>query len=378
MRKLALYIHIPFCKQKCFYCDFNSFAGKEGLVERYVEALIKEIKMNSCLKDEYEVSSIYIGGGTPSYIESHYIGEILETVFSSYVVDRNAEITIEVNPGTVNRDKLKAYYNFGINRISFGVQSANNEILKGIGRIHTYEEFKNNYLEAREIGFNNISVDLIFGLPKQSLNIWEKTLNEILLLNPEHISAYSLKVEEGTAFFVMQKKDRLELPSDEVERDMYYLLKHKLNEGGYNHYEISNFAKKDFNSKHNIAYWKRQDYLGVGSNSASCINNVRFSNEEKIEKYIELINNGETPVVYKEELNEEDIFVEKIILGLRLLTGINEKEILAEQFEEKIEKFIKSKKELIKIGLIEQNGDIIKLTDRGLDLANQVFIKFME
>jgi len=378
MRKLALYIHIPFCKQKCFYCDFNSFAGKEGLVERYVEALIKEIKMNSCLKDEYEVSSIYIGGGTPSYIESHYIGEILETVFSSYVVDRNVEITIEVNPGTVNRDKLKAYYDFGINRISFGVQSANNEILKGIGRIHTYEEVKKNYLEAREIGFNNISVDLIFGLPKQSLNIWEKTIDEILLLKPEHISAYSLKVEEGTAFFVMQKKDRLELPSDEVEREMYYLLKDILKDNGYNHYEISNFAKKDFNSKHNIAYWKRQDYLGVGSNSASCINNVRFSNEEKIEKYIELINNGETPVVYKEELNEEDIFVEKIILGLRLLTGINEKEILAEQFEEKIEKFIKSKKELIKIGLIEQNGDIIKLTDRGLDLANQVFIKFME
>lgn len=378
MKKLALYIHIPFCKQKCFYCDFKSFAGKEVFVEKYVEALIKEIKHNSELKNEYEISSIYIGGGTPSYIESDYIGRILDTVYSNYAISKEAEITIEINPGTVNKEKLQSYYNFGINRISFGVQSTHDKILKNIGRIHTYEEFRKNFLEAREIGFNNISVDLIFGLPEQDLILWEKTLIDILELKPEHISAYSLKVEEGTAFYIKQAKGNLELPAEETEREMYYLLKNILKDNGYIHYEISNFAKEGYESKHNIAYWERQDYLGVGSNSASCVKNVRFSNEENIEKYINLINNQETTVVEKDELDEEQIFIEQIILGLRLLKGINEKEILLNQPEDRINKFIKTKEELIKIGLIEENCGIITLTDKGLDLANQVFVKFME
>ena len=378
MKKLALYIHIPFCKQKCLYCDFNSYAGKEVLVEKYVEALIKEIKDNSYLKSDYEVTSIYIGGGTPSYIDSKYIGEILETIHLQYSVNIGAEITIEINPGTVNREKLRDYYNFGINRISFGVQSTKDNVLKNIGRIHTYEEFKNNYLQAREMGFNNISVDLIFGLPKQDVEVWKETLKDVLLLNPEHISAYALKVEEGTPFFTMQSKGQLELPNEENEREMYYVLKNILKENGYNHYEISNFSKNGYESKHNIAYWERQDYLGVGSNSASCIENIRFSNEEKIEKYIELINKNESPIVYKEILKEEDIFSEEIILGLRMLKGINEKEILENQPEERKDKFLKNKEYLLKNELIEEKHDIIRLTDKGLDLANQVFIKFME
>jgi len=258
------------------------------------------------------------------------------------------------------------------------VQSANDEILKKIGRIHSFSEFKNNYLEARQIGFKNISVDLIFGLPNQNLEIWKETIEEILLLNPEHISAYSLKVEEGTPFYIMQSKGNLELPTEDIEREMYYLLKDMLRENKYEQYEISNFAKQGYESKHNIAYWERQDYLGVGSNSASCIENVRFSNEENIEKYIELVNKNESPIVYKEELDEEQIFIEQIILGLRMLKGINERDILLNQPNEKIEKFIKIKEELIKIGLIGENHGIIKLTDRGLDLANQVFVRFME
>jgi len=378
MKKLALYIHIPFCKQKCFYCDFKSFAGKEVLVEKYVDALTKEIKKNHELKNEYEISSIYIGGGTPSYIESDYIGQILDFVYSNYNVNEDAEITIEINPGTVNKEKLQAYYNFGINRISFGVQSTNNEILKNIGRIHTYEEFKKNFLEAREIGFTNISVDLIFGLPGQDLTLWEKTLIDILELKPEHISAYSLKVEEGTPFYLKQIKGCLELPTEENEREMYYLLKDILKHNGYIQYEISNFAKEGYESRHNIAYWERQDYLGVGSNSASCIDNVRFSNEESIEKYIELINKNELPIISEEELSEEDIFTEKIILGLRMLKGINSAEILNNQSQERVNNFIKNKEYLLKNGLIEENCGIITLTDKGLDLANQVFVKFME
>jgi len=378
MKKLALYIHFPFCKQKCYYCDFKSFANKETYVESYINALCKEIEMYHYLNEKYEISSIYLGGGTPSYIDSKNIIKVLSIVRENYNIAHNSEITIEINPGTLNKEKLQDYYSSGINRISFGVQSTNDEILKRIGRIHSYKEFVENYKLAREIGFNNISVDLIFGLPEQNIEIWNKTLEDIIKLNPEHISAYSLKIEEGTPFYAMQSKGSLELPSEEIEREMYYLLKERLKKNGYEQYEISNFSKSGYESKHNIAYWERQDYLGVGSNSASCIENKRFSNEENLEKYIEIINKNELPVVYEEELNEEDIFMEEIILGLRMLKGINATEILKNQPRERIENFLKNKENLLKNGLIEENRDIIKLTDRGLDLANQVFVKFME
>lgn len=378
MKKLALYIHFPFCKQKCYYCDFKSFANKEMYVDSYINALCKEIEKYNYLNDEYKVASIYLGGGTPSYIDSKNIVKVLNIVRENYSINKNAEITIEINPGTVDKENLQSYYDAGINRVSFGLQSTNNEMLKRIGRIHNYNEFIQNYKLAREIGFNNISVDLIFGLPEQSMKIWNETIEDIINLKPEHISAYSLKVEEGTPFYAMQSKGDLELPSEEVEREMYYRLKDILKKNGYEQYEISNFAKKGYESKHNIAYWQRQDYLGVGSNSASCIENKRFSNEENIEKYIDIINKDELPVVYEEILNEEEIFVEEIILGLRMLKGINTTEILKNQLQERIDKFIKNKENLLKSGLIEEERDIIRLTDRGLDLANQVFVKFME
>lgn len=378
MKKLALYVHIPFCKQKCYYCDFNSFANMEQHIDRYIEALCKEIKNNSDLRENYEITSIYFGGGTPSYIESKNIGKVLETIKSNYNINNNVEITIEINPGTVDKNKLKDYYNFGINRISFGVQSTNDEMLSRIGRIHNYKEFLDNFYQAREIGFSNISVDLIFGLPNQDLKMWSDTLEDILKLSPEHISSYSLKVEENTVFGDWQNKGELDLPTEEDEREQYYLLKEKLKDNGYLHYEISNFAKPGYESKHNLAYWERQDYLGVGSNSASCINNVRFSNEENIENYIRLIFEDLSPITFKEVLDEEQVFIEKIILGLRLSKGINEKEILKSQTQDKINRFVKNKKELLKIGLIEEKNDSLVLTKKGLDLANQVFIKFME
>lgn len=378
MKKLALYIHFPFCKQKCYYCDFKSFANKEMYIDSYINALCKEIEMYKYLNKEYEITSIYLGGGTPSHIESKNIIKVLKTVKENYNIIHNAEITIEINPGTVNKSKLKDYYNVGINRISFGVQSTNDDMLKRIGRIHTYAEFVENYKLVREMGFNNLSIDLIFGLPEQNIEMWNKTLEDIVKLNPEHISAYSLKVEEGTPFYAMQAKGNLKLPAEEAEREMYYLLKDTLTKNGYSQYEISNFSKEGYESKHNIAYWERQDYLGVGSNSASCIENKRFSNEENIEKYINIINKNEFPIVYEEILNEEDIFVEEIILGLRMLKGIKNKEILANQPQERIDNFLKNKESLLKNGLIEENCDIIRLTDRGLDLANQVFVKFME
>lgn len=378
MKKLALYIHFPFCKQKCYYCDFKSFANKEMYVDSYINALCKEIEKYNYLNKEYEITSIYLGGGTPSHIDSKNIVKVLDIVRENYAINKNAEITIEINPGTVDKEKLQSYYDAGINRISFGLQSTNDEMLKRIGRIHSYNDFVENYNVAREIGFNNISVDLIFGLPEQNTEIWNKTLEDIINLKSEHISAYSLKVEEGTPFYTMQSKGKLELPSEDTEREMYYVLKDTLKKNGYEQYEISNFAKKGYESKHNIAYWERQDYLGVGSNSASCIENKRFSNEENIEKYIEIINKNEFPVMYEETLSEEDIFVEEIILGLRMLKGINAIEILKNQPQERIDNFLRNKEKLLKNGLIEEKRDIIKLTDRGLDLANQVFVKFME
>ena len=294
------------------------------------------------------------------------------------MVDDDIEFTIEVNPGTVNENKFDIYKKIGINRISFGVQSSFDDMLKSIGRIHTYNEFLNNYKLAREKGFNNISVDLIFGLPNQTISMWEKTLDEILKLKPNHISCYSLKVEENTPFFKLQKEGKLILPSEEVEREMYHLCINKLRDNGYNQYEISNFSLPGFESKHNLVYWKRKDYLGLGLNAASCIENTRFSNEVDINKYIDKINNNENVVIFNEELDEKEILKEKIMLNLRLNEGLNLNEILVKLNKDEQENFLTNVNYLMDLGLISKEENKIKLTVKGIDVSNQIFIKLME
>lgn len=287
-KDIGIYIHIPFCKQKCYYCDFVSFANKEELFKEYVEAVIKEIEAKNIQK--YSIKTIYIGGGTPSILDSKYIGKILEKLKPN--IKENAEITIEINPGTVTKQKLEDYITFGINRISIGLQSSSNRLLKQIGRIHTFEEFLNAYNTAKQVGFKNINVDLMLGLPNQSLETLKKTVEEVTKLAPNHISIYSLILEEGTKLEEMVKNKELEMIDEDLERRMYWETKKMLEEKGYIHYEISNFAKPKYESRHNLDCWNGQEYIGIGASAHSYLEKTRYSNIEDIEKYIENINLG--------------------------------------------------------------------------------------
>lgn len=367
MKKLAIYVHIPFCKQKCKYCDFTSFSGCEDKVRIYVNSLLREIEWYSKKTKEYIVTSVYFGGGTPSFIDANFIEEIFCSIKNNYNLDSMVESTIEANPETVDIEKLRKYCKIGFNRISFGVQSFSDKLLKEIGRIHTVSDAINGFFMAREAGFNNISLDLMFGLPNQTVEDVDNTLNEFIKLNPEHISTYSLKVEANTIFGKMQRDGKLVLPSDDDERNMYYLIKDKLKQAGYEHYEISNFGKSGFTSRHNTAYWIRQDYLGFGLGASSCFNEVRFKNTDNLDKYMESF---EKNIEETEVLSQDVINSERIILGLRMLEGISREYIVSEKWNNSVNK-------LIKYGLLEENEKRIKLTDRGLDLANQVFVEFI-
>lgn len=368
MKKLALYVHIPFCKQKCKYCDFNSFfLNDEVKIERYILALCSQIEYYADKSSEFEVTSVYFGGGTPSFINEKYIEQIINKIREKYNMAGNPEITIEANPGTVTLEKLKKYRSFGINRLSFGVQTLNDKLLKSIGRVHTAKCAVDGFNMARKAGFSNISLDIMFGLPGQELKDVEDTLNRFIELNPEHISAYSLKIEDNTEFGRLFKKGKLVLPSENEEREMYYLVKSKLKEHGYNQYEISNFSKPGFEAIHNTAYWERQDYLGFGISAASCFNEVRFCNTENIDSYIDKPINNFYEV---EELTEDEISSERIFLGLRMLKGISKDLFIRDEWKKLVDDFIDS-------GLLKEENGTVSLTDRGLDLANRVFMEFV-
>ena len=319
MKKIGIYVHIPFCKQKCAYCDFISFSGKQRLIPNYIDALEKEIKNCNIIRENYEVETIYFGGGTPSFIESKYIVSILNILKQKFNIKENAEITIEVNPGTVQKEKLADYIKCGINRISIGLQSTKSEILKLVGRIHSYKQFLEVYSLAREVGLKNINVDLMIGLPVQTLQDVELDLNRVIKLNPEHISVYSLIVEEGTKIEERIKNGELYLPSEEVERKMYWKVKNTLEQNGYKHYEISNFAKPGFESKHNLACWNQEEYIGFGLAAHSYFNNERYSNGHTFERYFEWSQNGR---VIHEKQKKEDKMKEYMLLGLRKIEGV--------------------------------------------------------
>ena len=267
-KSLSLYIHIPFCKQKCFYCDFPSYARLEDLKEDYVKALCKEIKDKA---SKYKIKSIFIGGGTPSYLNEDEIEQVLSEI-SKLDLEDNMEFTMECNPGTLTEEKLRVMLKGGVNRISMGLQAVQNSLLKEIGRIHTFKVFEENYNLARKVGFKNINVDLMFGLPNQSVEEWEESLRKIASLEPEHISAYSLIIEEDTGFYKLWENNKLLLPNEEEERIMYSKTKEILESYGYKQYEISNYAKEGYECYHNKVYWKCEEYLGLGSASSSFIN----------------------------------------------------------------------------------------------------------
>lgn len=368
MKEVALYIHIPFCKQKCFYCDFSSYSNKENLMESYVRALIKELDIN---KDKYKFTSMFIGGGTPSYLPKELL-ELLLKKINELNFKENSEKTIECNPGTLTEEKLSLLKKYNINRLSLGLQSSNDNLLKTIGRIHNFKEFKDNFLLARKVGFNNINVDLMFGLPNQQLKDWEETLEEIISLNPEHISAYSLIVEEGTAFYKKFERGLLKLPSEEDEREMYHRAKKFLEEKGYKQYEISNYAKEGKECIHNIVYWKCREYLGVGVAASSYIDSKRIKNIESIEDYINRMEAGEDVIESIINNSEKDNIEEFMFMGLRMMEGINEKEF-KRRFNKNIDElYSKVISNNIEKELLERKGGRIYLTSKGVELSNIV------
>ena len=370
MKELGIYIHIPFCKKKCDYCDFISHCDKSNLIEEYIEKLKEEIE--SGLKNkEYEITTIYIGGGTPSFIDSKYIVDILNIIKEKYNLE-NTEITIELNPGTVTEEKLLDYKEVGINRLSIGLQETNNEILKEIGRIHTYEEFLETYNLARNIGFKNINVDLMIGLPNQSIQNIKESLNKLINLNPEHISVYSLILEEGTKLYKKYENNELELPDEELERNMYWYVKNTLENNGYKHYEISNFSKKGYKSMHNLNCWEQKEYIGFGLNAHSYVEGVRYSNTESLEEYIK----GRGKIIHEKQ-TIEDMKKEYMLLGLRKIEGISIQKFEEKFVENPIFLFRNELNKLVEQDLLEVDGDIIKLTNKGLDLANIVWEEFV-
>ena len=326
-KELGIYVHIPFCKKKCDYCDFISFCNKDEFIEKYVRALLKEIKEYNEIKidEEIVINTIYIGGGTPSYINEKYIELVLNEIKNKFNILKDCEITIEVNPGTVNYDKLKCYYDIGINRLSIGLQSTNDKLLQEIGRIHNLQGFLNTYELARNIGFKNINVDLMLGLPNQILQDLINSLDVIIKLDPEHISVYSLILEERTILYEKIQNKELYLPNEELERQMYWYVKDKLELSGYIHYEISNFAKKGFESKHNMNCWKQNEYIGFGLAAHSYLDNVRKSNIVNLEKFIQNIldNKKEKNVLIEEMQNIDMKKKEYMLLGLRKIDGVN-------------------------------------------------------
>lgn len=379
---LSLYLHIPFCVRKCAYCDFLSFPADERIRETYLEALTKEIRVFAPSVSDRRVVSVFLGGGTPSLLSEAQIAGLLSAVFSCYNVEKDAEITLEANPGTLTAAKLSCWNQAGVNRLSLGLQSANDRELALLGRIHTWRDFLESFSLARDAGFDNINVDLISALPGQTLDSWEETLQTVLALSPEHISAYSLMIEEGTPFFERyhledERRRRGEvtsvLPDEDVERQMYDLTDRMLGKQGYRRYEISNYAKPGRESIHNIGYWIRRDYAGFGLGAASLCNGSRSVNPSELNIYLEKGRDGEQT----QRLSREDCMEELMFLGLRLTDGVEKERFFRETGVPVEEPYGDVIRQLEAQGLLEEDERFLRLTKRGLDLSNYCMAQFL-
>lgn len=410
MRELELYLHIPFCVKKCAYCDFLSAPADDVKKQEYVDTLIQEIESYREEYQEYHVITVFVGGGTPSILSAEQIKDIFDALRKNFLIDENAEITIEVNPGTVTEEKADAWKRAGINRISIGLQSVNDEELRMLGRIHTYGQFLETYHLLRKKGFANLNVDLISAIPGQTLDSWRKTLYTVAELEPEHISAYSLIIEEGTSFYKLYGDDKendrsigaceitsaienhtdninikggavdlncLPLPNEDVERAIYEETETLLQQYGYNRYEISNYAKEGYACLHNEGYWRRTEYLGIGLGASSLIGKQRFRNLARYGGYIDAVQN-------KTDIHEETDYLEKtdemeefMFLGLRMMEGVSKTKFY-ENFGKRLEEaYGEQLKRLGHDGLIEFEQDYIRLTKRGIDISNYVFAQFL-
>lgn len=381
-KTLELYVHIPFCVKKCNYCDFLSFSADDQMHRKYAEALIRQIIASSKQFRDYLVTSVYIGGGTPSWLDQELMVRILDTLLSSFCVSQDAEISMECNPGTMTKGKLEAYRLTGLNRLSIGLQSTEDDELKLLGRIHTYEQFLKTYEMARGAGYGNINVDLMSCLPYQTAEKFSKTLSRVIRLKPEHISAYTLMIEKGTPFYEQYKFDAVRqeagmptevLPSEDECYRIYKMTQAMLTEAGYEQYETSNYAKPGFACEHNIGYWTRAEYLGLGLGAASLMGNVRYTNTTDIYKYI----SGEEIIAKEEPVERKAQMEEFMFLGLRMNQGISRQDF-QNAFGISVEAVYKDVLEELKGEELLQvaNGRIF-LTEKGSDLSNYVMAKFL-
>ena len=384
--ELELYLHIPFCARKCAYCDFLSFAVPERAYYVYVEKLIEELHSQSRVFGEYQVTSVFIGGGTPSLLPAELMAGLLGVLQGCFTILPEAEITIEANPGTLTMEKLETYLEGGVNRLSIGLQSGDDTELKMLGRIHSYDEFLKSYQRARQAGFTNINVDLMSGLPGQTLLSWRNTLRKIMMLKPEHISAYSLILEEGTPFFERYaSRPGGESPPhlrsaeyEETDREMYYLTRELLADQGYERYEISNYAKPGYECRHNLGYWTGVEYLGLGLGASSYTHGYRYHNTVDLNEYLSL-DLGQPGIASRDiqELSMEEHMEEFMFLGLRLMQGVSGSEFLSRFGQNMWNVYGTVLEKLTEQGLLAVEAPFIRLTDLGIDVSNMVLSEFL-
>lgn len=374
---LGVYVHIPFCIRKCNYCDFPSYPGMEAFFADYADAVCREIESAGRKYTNRKVDSVFFGGGTPSVLPVNCISSIFNALSESFEIKKNAEITIEVNPGTVTHEKAYAYKELGINRISIGLQSASNTLLKFMGRIHTEEMFEDCVDLVKKCGFSNINADIIFGIPTQTMEDWRKTVELLIRKGVTHVSCYSLMIEENTPWDEMKKRGELPPTDEDLEREMYYWVIERLKDSGFVHYEISNFSKPGYQCRHNIKYWTDKPYLGFGAAAHSYIDNKRFSNTENVPEYINRIKSGQSTVVINEYIDQEGKLSERFILGLRLIDGVDLQSLEQEFGSEALQKYYPKIEMLQQKNLLHTENGMLKLTKLGLDFANQVWVEFI-
>ncbi len=416
MKECAIYIHIPFCVKKCDYCDFLSAPATEQVKREYVTALCGEIRREAPVAVDYQVSSVFFGGGTPSVLDADWLAEVLRTIKENYQVKENAEITVECNPGTLSSDKLAVYRAAGVNRLSIGLQSADNRELRLLGRIHTWEQFLESFSLARAAGFDNINIDLMSALPGQTEESYERTLRRVIALQPEHISAYSLIIEEGTPFYeryagqeeersrtgsVRQEKsdramDALEqvtsaagqnltggaknqdrLPDEDTERRMYERTEEVLGAAGYVRYEISNYAKPGRECRHNLCYWERTPYLGFGLGAASLFEECRFARERELPVYKKKLSKGQSTRIEEEYLDKQTQMEEYMFLGLRKIQGVSMRQFEKQYGSTMMEIYGKVIEKYLALGMLQINGDMLSLTPEGINVSNVIFSEFL-
>ena len=371
----SIYVHIPFCATKCYYCAFNTYTFHKDEAKAYLTALRTEMELYASETDPLQTA--FIGGGTPSILSADALAQLFADIHQYFQITSNAEITVECNPGTVDSEKLKVMRDNGVNRLSFGLQAMQDETLKQLGRIHTVAEFWQSYRLARKAGFENINIDLIFALPEQTMEAWHHTLNEVISLEPDHISAYNLVMEEATPFYEWWKAGKLHLPTEDTEADMFQYTIDTLTAHGYVHYEICNFARSDHFARHNLVYWNNQPCVGLGAGACGYIDSMRYTNIRGIAPYIHKLSQRHKPIADTECMTGHAEKAETLMLALRKREGIS-LDTYQNRFGEEIEiAFDGILKKWIESQLLERTATHLRLTARGLFLANEVFVELM-